>query len=87
MQQASKFEPKSIENCIFLGRRFQKDFGRVSDGFGDAQNLDFRTFFDDFSMSFSKLMLKGSKIASRMRLPSLSIGVSGLQASLGGRGD
>ena len=38
------------------------DSGRVSEGFGEAKILDFRTFFDVFSISFFKRGSEGEKI-------------------------
>ena len=43
VQKLSKF-------ACFLGPRFWKGFGRVLGGFWEAKILDFRTFFDVFSM-------------------------------------
>ena len=41
------------------------DFGRVLEGFGEAQILDFRIFFDVFSKHFSNNFLEGQKIAKK----------------------
>ena len=38
------------------------DFGRVLGGFWEAKILDFRTFFDVFSMSFFERGSEGEKI-------------------------
>ena len=42
--------------------RFWKDFGRVLGGVWEAKILDFRTFFDVFSISFFKRGSEGEKI-------------------------
>ena len=49
---------------FFKNRRFQKkhDFGLVLGGFWEAKILDFRTFFDVFSISFFKRGSEGEKI-------------------------
>ena len=41
------------------------DFGRVLGGVWEAKILDFRTFFDGFSMSFFKRASEGEKIEKK----------------------
>ena len=41
------------------------DLGRVRDGFREAEILDFRTFFDVFSMSFFKRASEDEKIEKK----------------------
>ena len=45
-----------------MEHRFWKDFGRVLGGVWEAKILDFRTFFDVFSISFFKRGSEGEKI-------------------------
>ena len=48
-----------------MEHRFWKDFGRVLGGVWEAKILDFRTFFDVFSKSFSQHAWEGQKIDPR----------------------
>ena len=45
-----------------MGHRFRRRFGRILGGFWEAENLDFRIFFDDFSKQISKHVLEGQKM-------------------------
>ena len=45
-----------------MEHRFWKDFGRVLEGFWEAQILDFRIFFVIFSMQILECKLEGQKI-------------------------
>ena len=45
------------------------DFGGVLEGFGEVENLDFRSFFVFFSMRFSKCVSKGQKIDQKGEQP------------------
>ena len=62
-------QPKIIKNrskiACFLGHRFRMDFGMVLGGLGQAKILDFRTFFEVFSMSFLKSVSEEQKISPR----------------------
>ena len=63
------------------------DFGRVLGGVWEAKILDFRTFFDVFSMSFFKRASEGEKIEKKCEKTKLfRILASGLRWSPGSWG-
>ena len=61
-----------LKNACFFGVQFWKHFGRVLERVWEAENLDFRSFFDEKSNAKKHDVLEGPREPSRRgkkRLP------------------
>ena len=76
-----------MKNRMFFRTTIWDGFERVLGWFWASKNLDFPIFGGDLATSILKLVLKGFENASNMQLSSLTLGVWGPRAPLGGRGD
>ena len=76
-----------MKNPMFFRTMIWDGFWMVLGRFWESKHLDFRIFGGDLAMSILKLVLKGFENASNMQLSSLTLGVWGPRAPLGGRGD
>ena len=56
------FKQKSMKNRMFFGTSILSGFSKLLEGVWEAKILNFRTFFDVFSMSFFECGSEGAKI-------------------------